>query len=176
MNVTTGSEFAFGLPLWINSTNVTFMDFERNENYSTVITPVDADANENSTVPNFVDLATSVNHSTVPTGIHAQPTVPTKELEFPEVVFELKWLEPLDLYLKGVFIILAVLMVVYVVGRKVVAHVRMRFGRDFSVNFRLGDWRRDDADAVSNTMRHAGGVGGKDVGREGRNVALRNFV
>ena len=174
MNVTTGIEFVFGQPLsWINSTNVTFMDSAGNENYSTVPTFVDAGIKENSTVPTFVDLPTNENHSTVSTFVD---TVPTKEIGIPEVVIELKWLEPLDLYIKGVFVILAVLMVMYVVGRKVVAHVRMRFGRDFNVNFRLGDWRRDDADAASNRMRHSGGGGGQSVEREGRNVALRNFV
>ena len=57
-----------------------------------------------------------------------------------------------------------------------VAHVRMRFGRDLSVNFRLGDWSRDGTDAASNGVQHGSGGGGDSVGRKGRNVALRNFV
>ena len=52
----------------------------------------------------------------------------------------------------------------------------MRFGRDLSENFRLGDWSRDGIDAVSNGMPQGGGGGGEPVGRKGRNVALRNFV
>ena len=150
MNVTEGSEFASMEPLlWINSTNVTFTELTR---------------------PTSVDLETIGNHSTVSTFVD---TVPTKEIEIPEVEYELEWLDPLGLYIKGLFVILAVFMVMFVVGRKVVAHVRMRFGRDLSVNFRLG---LDGVDTVSNRMQRAGGGGGKTIKREGENVAMRNFV
>ena len=117
MNVTSGIEFALVEPLWINSTNVTFTELTR---------------------PTSLDLETIENHSTVSTFVD---TVPTKEIEIPEVEFELKWLDPLGLYIKGLFVIFAVLMVMFLLGRKVVAHVRMRFGRDLSVNFRLGESR-----------------------------------
>ena len=117
MNVTSGIEFALVKPLWINSTNVTFTE---------------------STRPTSVDLETTDKYSTVSAFVD---TVPTKEIEIPEVEFELKWLDPLGLYIKGLCVIFAVLMVMFLLGRKVVAHVRMRFGRDLSVNFRLGESR-----------------------------------
>ena len=152
MNVTSGIEFASVGPLWTNSTNVTFTELSR---------------------PTSVDLEPIDSYSTVSTFVD---TVPTKEIEIPEVEFELKWLDALSLYIKGLFVIFAVLMVMYLLGRKVVAHVRMRFGRDLSVNFRLGDWSRDGTDAASNGVQHGSGGGGDSVGRKGRNVALRNFV
>lgn len=146
MNVTAGSKFAsMESMLWTNSSNVTFTELAKP-------TLVDFEINEiNSTVATFVD------------------TVPTQEIEFPEVAYDLKWLDPLDLFIKGFFIILAILMAMYMVGRKVVAHVRMRFGRDLSVNLRLGDLSRNGIDDV-------GGGDGRSTGREGRNVAMRNFV
>ena len=114
----------------------------------------------------FTDLDINENNSTVATFVD---TVPTQEIEFPEVTFELNWLDPLALYIKGLFVILAILMAMYMVGRKVVAHVRMRFGCDLSVNLRLGDLSRNGIDDV-------GGGDGRSTGREGRNVAMRNFV
>ena len=148
MNATTGFETASGQPfLWMNNTNATFVDLPKNENYSTVPTILD-------------------------TGINDYSTVPTKENEIPEVVYELKWILPLEVYMKCFFVVCAVLMAMFVVGRKVVAHVRMRFGPDLSVNFRLGDWRRDDVDAAPNRVNSAN----PPIGRMGRNVALRDFV
>ena len=95
MNVTAGSEFAsVESMLWTNSSNVTFTELAR-------LTLVDFEINEiNSTVATFVD------------------TVPTQEIEFPEVAYDLKWLDPLDLFIKGFFIILAILMAMYMVEKK----------------------------------------------------------
>ena len=150
MNATAGIKVAYGQPfLWIKNRNATFVDLATNDS-------------TNSTVPTFLDYC----------------TVPTNETGIPEVVYELNWIEPLDVYMKCFFVVCAVLMAVFVIGRKVVAHVRMRIGRDLSVKFRLGDRRRDDVGAAPNRMNRANRDHNNNlpVGTMGRNVALRDFV
>ena len=154
MNVTAGFEIGFGpLETWNNVTNMSFMDSGTFENYSTVPTLVDFGVNENSS------------------------TVHIDEFEVPVVVeFELRWLQPLAVLLDVLLVFFAVLMVMFMIGRRLVAHARMRFGRHFNVDFRLGEHRHVNDGVVPNRYARSGVDGERPGASLGRNVALRNFV
>ena len=79
----------------------------------------------------------------------------------PEIELELKWIEPLALIMDAFFVAVAFVAVALFVCFKLSAAARMRFGRRFEVDMRIG------------TVRMAGG---RPVEINERNVALRNLV
>lgn len=79
----------------------------------------------------------------------------------PEIEFELKWIEPLAIVMDGLFVMLALLVVVAFFFAKLAASARMRWGRRFEVDMRIGAGRM---------------VGERPAGINERNVALRNLV
>ena len=79
----------------------------------------------------------------------------------PEIEFELKWIEPLAIVMDGFFVMLALLLVAAFLFAKLAASARMRWGRRFEVDMRIGAGRM---------------VGERPPEINERNVALRNLV
>ena len=79
----------------------------------------------------------------------------------PEIEFELKWIEPLAIVMDGLFVMLALLLVAAFLFAKLAASARMRWGRRFEVDMRIGAGRM---------------VGERPVEINERNVALTNLV
>ena len=94
-------------------------------------------------------------------GGQEESTAPNWTFVEPEIEIELNWIEPLALTMDGLFVVLAMVMVVFFVCAKLAARARMRWGRRFEVDMRVG-------------AGHAG-VGRVD-GMNPRNVALRSLV
>ena len=79
----------------------------------------------------------------------------------PEIELELKWIEPLAIVMDGFFVMLALLLVAVFIFAKLAASARLRWGRRFEVDMRIGTVRM---------------TGGRPVEINERNVALRNLV
>ena len=79
----------------------------------------------------------------------------------PEIELELKWIEPLAIVMDELFLKLALLLVAAFLFAKLAASARMRLGRRFEVDMRIGAGRM---------------VGERPAEINERNVALRNLV
>ena len=110
----------------------------------------------NQTTTSFDNFVTTENY-----GDSNKSTLPIWTTSGPEIEFELKWIEPLAIIMDGFFVMLALIFVAFFVFVKLAASARLRWGRRFEVDMRLGGVRLE---------------GERPAGINERNVALRNLV
>ena len=108
---------------------------------------------------NFTSSGTTVDYHF--NGDIGASTVPSFTVEKENFEIELNWIEPLDLIMDAFFVALAFVAVASFVCWKLSASARMRWGRRFEVDMRIGTARL--------------GANRPDAINE-RNVALRSLV
>lgn len=108
---------------------------------------------------NFTSSGTTVDYHF--NGDIGASTVPSFTVEKENFEIELNWIEPLDLIMDAFFVALAFVAVASFVCWKLSASARMRWGRRFEVDMRIGAARL--------------GANRPDAINE-RNVALRSLV
>ena len=108
--------------------------------------------------------STTLNNfiTTVKYGENDQPTTPNcTSGGVPEIELELNWTEPFAIMMDGFLVVTVLILVAAFLFVKLAASARLRWGRRFEVDMRIGAGRM---------------VEQRPVGINERNVALRNLV